>query len=282
MARTTQQIFDDMLTRKNAEPDLAGLTSSSQSALWRLIFWVAAQSINLFEQIMDALKAEVTTVAENSIAGSAQWLQQKALEFQYDETDPQVIQIIDGVPQYPTVDPSKRIIKNASVKEGSNRIVFIKVAKDDGSGGLTPLTTNELNAFKGYIQKIGFAGIPYVSQSEQADRCQFTGEFFYGGQFVASNVKAAVIESIKTYLNSLPFDGVIEFNKVIDAIQATEGVVDVDTLNAVLRIRGFSISADDPRVITVERTAETSAGYIIEEDTAGFTFNDTITATLNQ
>lgn len=280
MARTTTDIYNDMITRKDAEADLNGLTSASQSALWRLLFWVQAQSINLFEQLMDALQVEIQTIADNSIAGSAAWVQNQVLLFQYDAGNPQVLQIINGLPAYAIVDPALRIVKSASVKEGVNRIVFIKAAKDEGSG-LEPLDTNELNALKSYVVNVGFAGIPYVVQSDSPDRCQFTGSVYYKGQYVAATVKTNVITAINNYLLALPFDGVIEFNKVIDAVQSVEGVNDIDTQNAVLKIRGFSIAADDPRVITVERSQETAAGYIIEEDTAGFTFDDTITMVLD-
>jgi len=280
MARTTTEIFNDMIARKDAEADLNGLTSASQSALWRLLFWVQAQSVNLFEQLMDALQAEIQLIADNSIAGSAAWLQNQVLLFQYDDLDPQVLQIIDGLPAYTTVDPALRIVKNASVKEGINRIVFVKAAKDEGSG-LEPLDVNELAALDSYVINIGFAGIPYVVQSDLPDECQFTASVYYKGQYVADNVKANVITAINDYLLALPFDGVIEFNKVIDAVQAVEGVNDIDTQNAVLKIRGFSIVADDPRVITVARSQETAAGYIIEETTPSFTFDDTITMVLD-
>jgi hypothetical protein len=280
MARTTTDIYNDMITRKDAEADLSGLTSASQSALWRLLFWVQAQSINLFEQLMDALQVEIQTIADNSIAGSAAWLQAQVLLFQYDAGDPQVLQIINGLPAYAVVNPVLRIVKNASVKEGVNRIVFVKAAKDDG-GGLEALDVNELAALESYVNNIGFAGIPYVTQSTAPDECQFTATVYYTGQYVAATVKANVITSINTYLSNLPFDGVIEFNKVIDAVQEVEGVNDVDTKNAVLKIRGFSVAADDPRVITVNRVQETAAGYIIEETTPTFTFDDTITMVLN-
>lgn len=280
MARTTTVIFNDMVARKDAEADLDGLTSASQSAIWRLLFWVQAQSINLFEQLMDALTVDIQLIADNSIAGSAAWLQNQVLLFQYDAGDPQVLQIIDGLPAYTTVDPALRIVKSASVKEGLNRIVFVKAAKDEGSG-LEALDVNELAALDSYVINIGFAGIPYVIQSDSPDRCQFTASIYYKGQYVATTVKTNVIAAINAYLIALPFDGVIEFNKVIDAVQTVEGVNDIDTQNAVLKIRGFSVAADDPRVITVERSQETAAGYIIEDDTAGYTFDDTLTMVLD-
>lgn len=280
MARTTTEIFNDMVARKDAEADLDGLTSASQSALWRLLFWVQSQSINLFEQLMDALTVEIQTIADNSIAGSAAWVQNQVLLFQYDAGDPQVLQIIDGLPSYTTVDPALRIVKSASVKEGVNRIVFVKAAKDEGTG-LEPLDVDELAALDSYVVNIGFAGIPYVIQSTLPDECQFIASVYYKGQFVETSVKDNVIAAINAYLINLPFDGVIEFNKVIDAVQSVDGVNDIDTQNAVLKIRGFSITADDPRVITVARAQETSAGYIIEETTSSYTFNDTITMILD-
>ena len=155
--------------------------------------------------------------------------------------------------------------------------------KDDGSGGLTPLTAQELNALISYLDKIGFVGIAIDTSSLFADRLKFTGEVFYSGEYVEATVKAAVIVAIKNYLSSVSvtnFDGTIIREQIIDAIQAVEGVTGVNTLGVVLIARPSSIPLTGA-VTTVNRSYVTAAGYIIEEDTSGSTFNDTITMTLN-
>ena len=77
------------------------------------------------------------------------------------------------------------------------------------------------------------------------------------------------------------FNGQVIREQLIDDIQAVEGVEGIDTLNVVMIGRPEQSVIGDSDNVVIQRVYETAAGYIIEEDTAGFTFDDTITMTLN-
>lgn len=282
MARSIDEIQQEIIDAKDADPNLAALNSPSAVAIWRLWSRIVAGSQETEEQLWDVFQAELEQIAREAVPGTADWLQKRVLEFQYDAANPQVVTVIDGKATYPTIDESLRIIARAAVVEQTNNRVLVKVAKDDGGGGLTPLDTTELNALIGYLDKIGFVGIPIDTSSLFADRLRFEGEVFYSGEYVESTVKANVITAIIDYLSSVSvinFDGVIVREQIIDAIQAVEGVTGVDTLNVSLIARPSSVPLTGP-VVNVERTYLTAAGYIIEEDTPGNTYDDTITMTL--
>jgi hypothetical protein len=159
--------------------------------------------------------------------------------------------------------------------------VLVKVAKGDIV--LESLNNNELNALKGYLDKIGFVGTPLDTVSLDADRLRFEGTIFYSGEYVETEVKADVIEAINNYLESISledFNGTVIRERLVDYIQDVEGVVGVDTLALLLNGRPNSAILGDSNNSDINRSYVTSAGYIIEEDTAGNTFNDTITMQL--
>ena len=281
MARTVGEIQQSIIDAKNADPVLNGLNSPSAVAIWRLWSRITAAEIETEEQLWDVFKAELEQIAREAVPGTADWLQKRVLEFQYDAGNPQVITVIDGKATYPTIDEALRIVTRAAVKEQVNNRVLVKVAKDDGGGGLTPLVTAELNALISYLDKIGFVGIAIDTVSLLADRLRFEGEVFYSGEYVETTVKTNVIAAIKAYMDSVSvvnFNGVIVREQIIDAIQAVKGVTGVDTLN--VNIKGRANAVPLGSAVVIERTYETAAGYIIEEDTAGNTFDDTITMTL--
>lgn len=282
MARSIEEIQNEMIAAKDADPNLVALNSPSQTAIWRLWTFIVAVAINLHEQFLDLGILEMEQIARDAIAGTADWLQQRVLEFQYDENDPQVITVIDGRATYPVVDPALRIVTRASVKEQSSGRVLVKVAK--GETPLSPLNTNELNALIGYLDKVGFVGIPIDTISLNADRFRFEGEIFYSGEYVETTVKQAVIDAITLYLDNISienFDGTVTREKVIDAIQQVDGVVGVDTLNVLMNGRPEQDPLGGGNNVTITRQYETFAGYIIPEDTAGNTPDDLITMTLN-
>ena len=284
MARSTQEIYEGLVQSKESESSLDGLTSTSQVALWSNILWVVAAAIHIFEQLMDSLVSEVETKARTAVSMTDSWAQNKILEFQYDETpgNEQVAQETSpGVIGYPVVNESLRIITRAAVKEQTDRKVLLKVAK--GTDSLSALSNDEQNAAQGYANKFNPAGVPYTILSLEADRCRIDANIFYSGQFVESNVKAAVIVAIEGYFESISvddFDGVININKLIDSVQAVEGVVDIDSQNMVVTLRAEQSVPGDSDNIIIEREQETFAGYVIGEDAAGVTLEDTLTFTL--
>lgn len=284
MARTVTEIQDEIIT--NVNTDLPSLTSTSQTALWRLWSYIVAVAIAVHEQLWDAKEVDLQAIADSAQVGTAQWLQAQALKFQYDAADPQVLTVVDFAPVYPIIDESLQIIEVAAVSQQTNRRVIVKVAKDDGGGGLTPLVTDELTAFRSYIKQIQFAGTSVSVTSTDADRLFIQMEIFFNGQYVQTDVSDNIKTALNTYLRNLDFDGVVNKNALIDVIQGVEGVVDLkmellrgrtaaDTVGSIDNTTIFNLSGGIDN-----RFYETSAGYVVLEDTPGSEFDDTVTFTL--
>jgi hypothetical protein len=284
MARTVTEIQDEIIS--NVNTDLPDLTSTSQTALWRLWTYIVAVAIAVHEQLWDAKEADLQAIADSAQVGTAQWLQAQALKFQYDAADPQVLTVVDFAPVYPIIDESLQIVEVAAVNQQTNRRVIVKVAKDDGVGGLEPLVTDELTAFRSYIKAIQFAGTSISVVSSDADRLFIDMEVFFNGQYVQTDVSTNLKAAITTYLRNLDFDGVVNKTALIDVMQTVEGVEDIK-LN-ILRGRTSSDtvgSIDNTIIFNLSsginnRFYETSAGYVLLEDTPTYEFDDTVTFTI--
>ena len=281
MARTTQEILDTMIARKDAEAALNGLTSSSQSAIWRLIMFICAATINIFEQLMDVQEAEIDTAARNAIGATGSWIQNKVLNFQYsdDPNNPQIAQETEpGVINYPVIDESLRIITRSSVKQQANKEVLIKTAKGDDL--IEPLEAAQLAALQDYGKLWAVAGLDYRFISLESDKAKITLTIYYNGQYVLDNVKTNVKAAIETYfkdISSINFDGILNLNALNDAIQAVPGVNDTDFQGLTVRLRADQFTPGDSNNIIVNRQQETFAGHVVPETNTGETLDDTLT-----
>ena len=199
-------------------------------------------------------------------------------EFQYDATVPQIVQLIDTVPQYPVVDDTKRIITACSVTSDISNSVTLKVAK---SSPYVALASAELSAAQGYINTIGAAGINYLVISLNADKIYVDASIYYQGQY-ASIIQQSVIDTINTYLQNLSvtnFDGSLKISDLEGVIRGVAGVNDVVLNNVRGRDDASSFAAGIDLVLNqtvIQRQWNTIAGYIVQETTAGKTFADSL------
>jgi hypothetical protein len=275
MARTISTIKEGIREEKNNYASLSPILFSEEGGssvgVLNNIADVQAININLFEQLQDAYKVELETIAENAIPGTGAWIKEKVLEFQYDAADPQYIQLIDLVPTYNEVDTDLQIISRVAVVEAGSGIVTIKAATGD-----TPvaLSTNQKTALGEYLDILIPAGVTIVVQSLDSDKLYVDAEVYYDGQFVES-IQADVETAINDYLADLDFNGVVLVSAIQDAIQGVTGVKDV-VINEVRARRDTTLFAS---ASTVARQWTTVAGYIVEETETGETFADTITYT---
>ena len=284
MARSIDEIQNEIVSTKNTFPELDVFDSPSSVSLWLLFTRVFAININIFEQLLDIAKEELTAISESAKAGTPDWYQNRILEFQYDATpgNAQIITEIDGSLTYPIVDESLRIIKRASVKELSNGRVFIKVATETG-GILEPIGTDELTAIRSYIGKVKFAGTPIDIVSLLPDRLYISGTIYISGEFVESNIRTNLRSYINEYLSEISnaenFDGIVIRENLLNKILTAPGVKGIDGINFIMKGRAEQTPFLNSQ--TFGRTYEPDAGYLIEEDESGQTWDDTLILLLN-
>jgi hypothetical protein len=224
MARTIAAIQQSIIDAKNADATLAGLSSTSNTALWRLWTYIVAVGAWVNENLFDAHKAEVTGIIAAELPHNLQWYATKAVAFQLGYT------LRYGKDVYDTIDATAHIVTNAVAVELPNR-VRLKAAKTVG-GVLAPLSAGELTAFSSYMQRVKDGGVRLQCTSGAADTLRVALTVYYDplvldseGRRLDGTSDTPVQDAINAFASALPFNGVFILNKLIAAIQAVDGVV---------------------------------------------------------
>ena len=246
MARTIAEIEQEIDAAKAAQPELDNLNSSSNTAIWKLWRYIVAAAHHTLEKLVEEQAAK-------AISGTTDWYAQRVLEFQYGDT----ISLVDYHPEYLVPDESKRIVSQVSVTDVYGA-VLIKVAKGE-VGSLEPLSTDEQAALISYINQIKFAGVNTVLINQSADLLHFGADIYYNGQLDLTEFKTTVENTINSYIQGLPFNGVFYTNKLIDKLQEVEGLNDV-------KINTLNVLPSGGSYKSIDRAYTPAAGYF-EVDT---------------
>ena len=218
--------------------------NNSKRAIWNLLAFIVAVCLAIMEQLLNLLTTDIQTQVAQSAAASALWIQAKMFAFQYDENDPQIIQLINLVPQYAAVDPSLQIITACNVTIDPSNVVHIKVATGDP---LQPINANQLLAAQAYINLLGHAGINYNVTSQPPDRIYIQAQIFFNGQY-SSVIQPNVTAAIQNFLQDLSlnnFNGVLKVSDLEGCIRTVSGVNDVVLNNVSCRqgVNNYSAAA---------------------------------------
>jgi len=255
--------------------------NTSNRAMWRAWTHVVAVCVAILEQLMDVYQASIEVLVAKSAAASSVWIQSKMFDFQYDLTTPQIVQLINTIPVYPNIDPTKRITTACAVSVNIANTVKIKVAKSNPFQAFDSL---QLASAQDYIDTIGDAGIDYNVISLDADRLLIEANIYFKGQYSAI-ISKSVIDMLNAYLqnNSITnFDGALKMSDLENVIRSVDGVLDVVLIN----VYGRANTASPPPATNyiliqnqtlVNRLYNPVAGYMVQEDTTGYTFSDTLT-----
>lgn len=283
MSRSVNNINSYIVSNLVANFATIGITIDpnlwSKRNLLRQICYTMAVSQAYLEQLQDLFKEELEATVNKAAPASAAWVQDKMYKFQYNDSNPQIITLIDTVATYPIIDASLRIITANSVTSDISNTVIIKAAK---SNPFVALTSTELASAQGYINTIGFAGINYIVQSLSPDRIFIDAQIYYSGQY-ASVIKSSVIDTILLFIQNLSktnFNGALKMSDLEACIRNVTGVNDAVLINVRGRAASDPFSAGIDLVdssTVLQRQWLTIAGYITQEDTAGNTFADSLT-----
>lgn len=257
--------------------------STSRRAWWNLVTYIVASAQATEENLMDSFMADIEALAATVPPGTPDWVQAKMLQFQYDPNDPQVVQLIDLVPQYPSIIPADQLISRCSVETATDGEAIIKLATGNPP---TALGAQMLAAAQSYIDIVGFAGIAYSCQSSNPDQLYCAANIYYEGQYSAV-IQANVIAAINAFLANfslVDFDGTLllfgtpKQQGLYQAIAAVAGVTDCTFLNVGARADGTPLNTSNliNNSQELSRDWPTVSGYIIPEASAGNTLADTL------
>lgn len=223
MATPIEQIKNEIIARKESNPNLDGLNSSSGTAIWRLLVDLVATTYYILESFFDIFKNEINEKIATNRLGTADWYVTSALEYQVGFT-------LNEFGKYDVIDEDARLVKKASFKESNTGELTLKVAKQSGLV-LEPLSPAEVLQFKNYIDFIKFAGTKINIVSLNADELTMNANIYYEGLFAENTILENVKTAITNYLNTLSFDGVISKNELIEKVREVEGVNEITFTN---------------------------------------------------
>lgn len=230
MARSIEEIRNDILTAMTAEPALQDLNSTSKTAVWRLWVYITAFAIWTLEKLFDTHKSEVYKALKQLKPHTLHWYRNKALAFQYG------FDLLEDSDQFDNdghtdeeIEASK-IIKYAAVTETNEESrLIVKIATEQG-GELQPINLAQKASFSAYLAEIKDAGIRISVINYRPDILRLQMKIYRdplvldeNGQSILTG-KKPVEEAIKNYLKKLPFNGELVLAHLVDELQKVEGV----------------------------------------------------------
>ena len=159
MARTIEQIQNEILKAKETEASLNGLNSTSKVAIWRLWVYITAFVIWTLEKIFDEHKKEVSEALSEQKPHTARWYRNKALAFQYGFNLHSETNLFDNTGKGKEEIENSKIIKYSAVTEVETESrLIVKIATEQG-GELQPISQGQKASFDAYINEIRDAGV---------------------------------------------------------------------------------------------------------------------------
>ncbi|WP_255448639.1 MULTISPECIES: nucleotidyltransferase [unclassified Apibacter] len=241
MARKLKDITEEILNEKGKYRELDPLDSTSKTSIWRLFVYVIAYTIFNLELLFDRHREEVDNLIAELKPHTAKWYRNKALAFQY------------GFDLYPDTDvfnnegytddqiEASKVVKYSAITEDSNRSRLIVKVAGEKNGELVPLTTGEVNSFTAYMEEIKDAGVPLTIINYLPDLLYLNITIKIDPLVLDENGNAIapinenirpVDTTIRQYLRELPFNGELMLSKLVDKLQLTPGVKDVNIYEA--------------------------------------------------
>jgi hypothetical protein len=274
MARTAEEIQDQILTEKDSRVELTSLDSTSNTAIWFLWIVITSNVLAFFERLMDLFKAAIQAIQDSKQYGTDEWWFDIVTAYQHGD----LLAFINNIYQYPVIDATKQIVKFCSITTLGGK-VQIKAAASAGGQPIV-LTIDQINGLIDYLEQKRPAGSRWVVQSLQADTLKIFGNVYYNASGDINIIKPAVIAAIQSFLLNLNtasstetnrnFDGTLYVNKLIDAIQAVPGVIQ----NQFDLLQISAKNGADPYEVFTSSYQPKSGYFMIDPD---FDLNNTLT-----
>ena len=271
MADSIDEINEEIIAAKEANPHLAALNSTSKLSIWRLFCYVFAGAAWTLEQKQKAHLREVKELIAQQKVHKHSWYADMGLTFQYGHALLKDEDYYDNTGVDEAIVAAAKIVKHCKVVD-SVKGLKIKTAKEVG-GEFAPLDATEHAAFQVYMNRIKDAGRHLEFVSEAADHFKATIDVYYDPLVLApdgsrlDDTNATPVEdAVADYLKRLPFNARYRNVDLTDALQKVEGVSIPKILQAQSKYALFPYSDIDVQV-----TPE--AGYLKIYDPADLTIN---------
>jgi len=281
MVQSTEEIYNDLVAEKaefasldtlavpateagrsQAQQLVKNLNSGSGAAVWSVIYWTFAYMCRKIQVLWQRTETELNQLAETAQPGTKAWLVAQALNYR------------DGYPllldsnyrayysEEAQADQDAAIVKAAAVNDTFG-VALLKVAKGT-PGSYLPLSTEQMDRFRNYIDELRFAGQSIQPVSRSSDLLRITVSVYFDGLLDQSAILESSKQAVRDYLAfGLGFNGVVAVSEVVARIKAVTGVNDV-AITAIEAKQAIGTYGTITRVYTA------NAGYIKMDETSTF------------
>lgn len=240
MARTTAEIKKSMTDAFMANADIReryGLKEGdkfgekfSSVSLENILFFVVAACCHVLECLMDAYKEDMEKRISTAVVASVPWYYKMALAYQ--KGDALVLDEQTQQYHYATIDESRKVVKYAAVRDRGTSVQILVSGDKDGSP--VALSNDVLTPFKDYMNRVKVAGVILNISSKASDHVVIDAKVTVDRLILDENGakltdgSKPVEEAIRQHLKNIVYGGTLNKTKLVDAIQAVAGVVDVE------------------------------------------------------
>ncbi|MBR6130847.1 MAG: hypothetical protein IKQ20_03225 [Bacteroidales bacterium] len=229
MARTLSEIYHDAKNKRDEYLELTEFKNDSKMSVLDAFTWVVSACIWTFENILDVFQTDIVVDIQNRINGTPAYYASALLKYQSGDQ----LQISDDGTSfsYATVDESKRVVTKVSYSEVQeqgfyDKKLIFKLATGD-PGSYERIESDELIAIRSYLKQIAFAGTHLEAVSRKGDILIPRVTVYHDGGITEDELYANIEKSLNDFIAQVDFNGAVYVQKIIDAIQSAEHVVDV-------------------------------------------------------
>lgn len=248
MARTIAEIKDGIVGDFMRNEDVARAygfnvgdsftTHFSKVSVESVMFYIFACAAWVVENLFDEHRREVNSCIEEILPHRPKWYRDKTLGFMKDKT------LIADTDMYDTKGMSDddiaaaKVVKHAVVVENKDAsFLTIKVAGEN-NGEREKLDEKVETQLAAYLAEIKDAGVRINLVNVNADTFNCKLDVYYDPMLLPETVETACQETVRTYIENLPFNGEYTNMALIDQLQKVEGVKIVELREATTSVDG--------------------------------------------
>ena len=227
----------------------------SKASVESVLFYIFACAAWIVESLFDEHRREVNSCIEEILPHRPKWYRDKVLAFMKDKI------LVADTDYYDTAGMSDadieaaRVVKYAAATESSDAsLLTIKVAGENG-GVRQRLDGETETQLAAYIAEFKDAGVRINLVNIDADTFNCEVDIYYDPMLLPEEVEGACRETVRAYIEDLPFNGEYTNMALVDELQKVEGV-------KIVEFRGATTSANgETAVVPINARHVPVAGY---------------------
>lgn len=210
----------------------------SKASVESVLFYVFACAAWVVESLFDEHRREVNSCIEEILPHRPKWYRDKVLSFMKNKA------LITDTDKYDTEGMSEddiaaaKVVKHAvAVENNDASILTIKVAGENG-GVRQRLDEETETQLAAYIAEFKDAGVRINLVNIDADTFNCEADIYYDPMLLPEEVESACRETVRAYIENLPFNGEYTNMALVDELQKVEGVKIVEFQGATTSASG--------------------------------------------